>query len=240
MPAPLANSFEGGADGVALTDGIGGNTGGASGDYFFVNGTALAFTNVQAHKSALSMRGVDLAGANSVEWQGLGSLTTQVFFRWYVYLSAYPTGNRHYMVRVNTSAGAQSTAFRIMSDATGHFGVADSAGSGTGQESVAAVSLNQWVRIETRVATGTGACDWKFYNNPESMTETENFIGLTGLSLGANIDRVQWGMPLTPVPTTPYTFHMDDLAVSTVDWIGPRADSVTSTFESPHRRFGPF
>lgn len=221
---PLSNNFDGGTDGVQITAA---NSGGTSGDAFdVVNGVdSLTFSNAQAHSSSLSMRGVNVSGDRNGEWTGFGSITTSVYFRWYMYLSAWPTTNRHYPLSVRTAAGAACALFRVYTNGT--FGVADASNSGTGQDSVATVSLNQWVRYEVRVQTSNGGVDWKLFNSPDSTTETENYIGLTGLSLGANVGGAQFGVTTSTIPASPYTFYIDDIAASTTGWIGPRVTTIT-------------
>lgn len=229
MPAPpLSNSFDGGSAGATIDAS---NSGGASGNIFSsAIGSAITYSSVQVHSGRFAACGVDLTGTGWLEWDTLGSITSNVYFRWYMYLSAYPTTSHYYPLRLQTTGGASACAFlRVVSDGTGHMSAADSTLSGVGAEGSVAVALNRWVRVEARVlpSATAGQIEWRLYNTPDSQTISDSF-NATGLTLGANIDVARWGMPVAP-PATPFTFYIDDVAVSTSGWIGTGQTTYVST-----------
>lgn len=219
MPAPpLANTFNGGTDGVLVTAA---NSGGASGNAFdVVQSSIWNFTNVQSHSGGIAIRAVDAAVGGWMEWDGLGSLTTAIFFRWYMYISAYPTTNRHYALAIRNSAGSACGFIRIFT--SGVVSAADASNSGFGADGSVGIALDQWVRLEARCVASTtvGELGWRLYNSPDSTTISDSASG-TGLTLAANVDQVWYGLTTAPFPAVPYTSYIDDVAVSTTDWIGP-------------------
>jgi hypothetical protein len=240
---PLSNSFDGGTDGVAVSNA---NSGGVSGDAFdTVTGTLCLYSSAQAHSGTLGCRIVDATVGQSVNWTGLGSITTDVYFRFYMYLTALPTTNRLYMMRLNNNAAGACGWLRLISG-TGVVSMADASQAGFGAEGVVPVALNQWVRIEWRVlpSTTAGSMEWRLYNTADSSTYDDNYGPVTGLVLGANLDQMLFGSQST-FPTTPFTVIYDDVAVSTAGWIGPSvAPSSNETIPIPFSRgsgpVGPF
>jgi hypothetical protein len=219
-----SNSFDGGSDGVLISPA---NSGGASGDAFSaVAGTLPKFSNAQAHTPGLGMRIVDPASAalpHQVEWTGLGSLTTAVYLRWYVYLTGYPVTERAYMIDLRTAAAAQCGFLRLFVT-SGFVSAADATNSGFGADGSVSPALNKWVRIEARIVPSTtaGELQWRLFNNPESGTPSDASASHTGLTLGANIDAVRFGITTgAAAPANPFTILFDDVAVGTGDWIGP-------------------
>jgi hypothetical protein len=90
---PLRNTFEGGTDGTTITQA---NSGGASGDAWSTapiigTGVTLTYSSLQAAHGALSMRIVQPAtpASTRVEWDALGALTGNVYFREYLFLPTY-------------------------------------------------------------------------------------------------------------------------------------------------------
>ena len=220
MPAPpLLNSFEGGTDGVTISTS---NSGGLSGVPFdAVTGALPVFTNVQAHRSLLGMRIVDAAAVQHVDWTGMGSITTSVWFRFYVWMAALPTGASLYVIKFLNQAGGTCAWLRI--NTSGQIIMSNAADTGAFTGSVA-INTNGWTRIEARVlpSTTVGELQFWMYKDPDSFTVSDTALA-TSQVLAANMGQVQWGVVGTPIPTTPFTFYLDDLGVSSTGPVGPVA-----------------
>jgi hypothetical protein len=224
MPAPpLSNTLEGGTDTTTITTG---NSGGASGDAFnnVVIGASATetFSATHAAHGGLAMKITQPASGVStyVDWTGFGTLTTDVWFRLYVYRTANGS-SEGYVVSVRNAAAAACCYIAI--SAAGIIRIWNASSAQAALTGSVAVGLNQWVRIEMRVfpSTTIGEIDWWLYNTPDapigSHDETKS---ATGLVLAANVDQVRWGMPSTPQPVSESSWY-DDLAVSTAGQLGP-------------------
>lgn len=224
MPAPpLANTLEGGSDTTTLTSG---NSGGASGDAFQTIEGTPTFSNLQAAHGTLSMRanqGVTPA-LRRVTWTGLGSITAAVFTRFYLRVTSVGVAQVQ-IHRGLTNAAAQSWSLYITS--TGKL-QGRNAANATLTAGTTTVPADTWMRVETRTVSGvgTGELAWRLYTDADSATITDS-VTQTGLTLGANMDQTQ----LSTADTGPANCDtwFDDIAVSTVDWLGP---SVTPTVPS--------
>ena len=225
MPAPpLTNNFETQiADGTVITTANSDDGTPSAGDAFSAITGSPTFSTTQAHLGTLSMR-IDTTGTYAethAAWTGLGSITTSVWFRAYVYLTAFPVATVLRLFTARTAANANS-GFLSMTTA-GKLQGLNAAQSGTGQTiATVAIALDQWVRIEWRVVSSAtvGELEWWLYNNPEAPigSYTDHQIG-TGLVLGANTDGIRWG-PSTVTGPANFVYYTDDVAVSTVAQIG--------------------
>lgn len=228
MPAPpLANNFNGGTDGATITTG---NSGGASGDAFQSISATPVFTNVQWHSGGMAMRIVDAAGTTHCAHSGLGSITTNVYFRTYMYMDAFPGTNA---VAILMQTGAAANCAWININTTGKVNARNAANTSI-NTSTASVNLSSWFRLEWRVKASVtvGEIEWRLYNSPDSETITETINAAATQVLGANIDLVRWGETAN-VPGTPFTVYFDDVAVSTTDWIGPSRSALVVPVNKP-------
>lgn len=234
MPSPpLLNTFEGGTDGTTITQA---NSGGASGDAWSVapiigTGVSLTFSSLQAAHGALAMRIAQPAtpASTRVEWDALGALTGNVFFRTYLHL---PTLGQIVFGGVRTNAASALSA-EIFLDATGHVTVHQASGATIATLTGAtAVTAGTWVRIEWRILSSAtvGEFEWRLYASADSTSITET-KSATGLALGANTSEVRWGQ-VTNTTANLVSYH-DDLAVSTVDWLGPSTSLYQPTGVHP-------
>src|SRR5438034_11524020 len=87
---PLANTFEGGVDTTAITAA---NSGGLSGNPFDVVTGAPTYSAEHHSHGTLGMKIHDAASQATVRWSAFGSLQTDVYQRFYLYLAAIPTTN---------------------------------------------------------------------------------------------------------------------------------------------------
>jgi hypothetical protein len=220
MPAPpLTNNFEGGTDTTSITTG---NSGGVSGDAFqLVTGTVCKFSSIQA-RGSLSMGMVDTPAAEThrVHWSGLGAITSNVYSRMYLWISAAPAGAPAFIDNVRTTA-AQCAGLIIT---TGGKMQARNAANSAIVASLGTVTLPnaQWIRVEFRVlpSTTVGEFEWKWWSDPTSIGAPDDTMVVTGQVLGTDVDAFLIGLTSTS-PTPPWTIYFDDLKIATGDWIGP-------------------
>jgi hypothetical protein len=233
MPAPpLSNTFEGGSDGTTISPA---NSGGASGDAFDVVTTGVGSTQTfsieqEAHGSLSAKLTTPASSptATRMEWTGLGSITGSLWIRFYLYRTALPSGN-FIPIAVRTNAAAASANFLFTS--TGKMNMQNAAGTSQGASTGPSMSLNQWVRVEIRILSSTtvGEAVMRLYNTPDALIGSESDSKDYGAAmvLGANSDQIRIGhCPAIPLPSD--TAYFDDLALSTVGWIGPAAASPQS------------
>ena len=218
------NSFEGGSNGVTLTQGSGGNTGGSSGDFLDVvdaTGT-VTFSTAQAAHGSVSM--LVSTGVSALAYAGytLSSVTTD-YMRCYIRLTALP-GVVQILTRYLSGA---SQSLRVNVKAAGTLEVRDAGNSVVGT-TTSAVSINTWWRLEmfTTFSATVGAVALRLYNTADGTTITDS-LNLSGLTLTANATALRFGVgaAAASIPTTYY----DDLAVEGATWHGPTVRSVTPT-----------
>lgn len=229
MALPLANSLESGqADGTAITTA---NSGGGAGDAFNAVAGSVVYSTAHAISGSNAFKFDTTAtfAAAHVDWSGFGLLTTSVFFRLYIYLTAYPaSGPRFIGIRKSSPAG--NSAFISITTA-GKVQAMNAAQSGvlTGTTSI---PLNQWVRLEFRILSSTtvGEAEWWLYLDPHAAigSPDEHMTSPSNLVLGANTDGVQWG-PTTISGPANWVGWIDEVAVATSQ-IGPAA---IAQIESP-------
>jgi hypothetical protein len=228
MPAPpLLNTLEQGVDGNDVEDA----DPGSPDSFTSITLTPPKYTNLQAHSGALSMRWVTQANSQFCQWAGLGSLTSNVYFRTYLYLPSLPPDDEYYPMQVRTAADASCAILRVLSTGIIQGRTADN--SNAFAEGTVAVATNQWVRLEWRVlpSTTVGTMEWRLYNSADSTSPSDSASN-TGLVLGADADRIGFGTCLT-APAAGITHYFDDLAVSASDWLGPYGLAPTRADDPP-------
>lgn len=228
MPAPpLYNTFERGTDGAAIatTD----TQSGIPWDVVLVTAGSVQYSKAVA-RGALSARFTEPGvspGYNSVGWNGMGSLTQDVWFRTYIHLPVLTVGFYLLVGQAYNNALANCMGIGIApSSGTATPGAVvtfNAAGAliGTG---VVAVPAAKFIRLEWRVkpSTTVGEVEWRLYLNPDSTTISDT-LSHTGQALAANLDRMDFGN--LGVATASYVHYMDDIEVSLDGWIGPECPS---------------
>jgi hypothetical protein len=223
--AERSNTLEGGTDGVTLTQAVGGNTGGVSGNFFDIVTTGgsvtQTFSNLQA-RDTLSMRIQQPAtfASTRVDWTALGAFTTDVWTRQYLYFPAFPLTNKVHIWAARTSA---ALCAQMAIGLTGLIESQNAAGAAlAGGTGAVPVPLNQWFRIETRTVASTtvGVFEWWLYKTADSTSHDETNLQ-TGAVLAANIDLIRLGQITTPGPTGSFLSYHDNMAVSTTAKLGP-------------------
>jgi hypothetical protein len=219
MPAPpLANTFEGGTDGVTISVA---NSGGASGDAFSaVVGTQIVFSAAAVMHGGMGMK-MDNPGATTTygSWTGFGTLTVRTYFRVYLRLSTIPVTNGWYFGAMRDAADLEfgglviTTAGMVQARNNANSNIAATVGT-------VPVNIGSYFRLEWAVLPGltTGELEWRLYNAPDTLMITDTSGNDTGLAFRADLGGIRWGSKAT-APTGIMEF--DDLAVSTAGWIGP-------------------
>ncbi len=211
------NNFEGGTNGVAVTAV---NSGGPSGDaYNNINGSAWLYSNTHPAHGAMSMGASGALGGSYVAWSGLGSITTTVFIRMYVWIAAPPTV-QHWAACFAVTNLFANASWSIMFGQDGQLYSAD--GSGSQGAIIGAYALNQIIRVEAAVLPHptAGTIEVRYYANPEdpinSWTYRQQRINL---NTGANIDMYRIGDAGNP--STHTGVWIDDVGISDITWLGP-------------------
>jgi hypothetical protein len=201
VPLKLANSLDGGTDGVAISPA---NSGGGSGDAFTSfsgGGFGPTYSNLVTHRGALAMR--TTPGGNSYVIWSVGA-TRSPYCRFYLYI---PTGS---LPPATVGLIANGVAAAVLSvSATGALV------SGTAT-STNTVPLDQWVRIEM-YGPANGNNITRLFLSPEATSPTET---ITNSAVSVNYTNVAIG---PRAATLPGPWYLDDLAISEVDWLGPLA-----------------
>jgi hypothetical protein len=260
MPAPpLNNTFEGGSDGTTITTA---NSGGASGDALTITtgaGSVHTFASDRAANGVLSMKIVMPASGQAAtrgDWTGLGSITTNVYYRMYFSQLQAPGPAARYIIGFRENAGSGLSAqVRIQGTSTNNILRVDDKAAApiTALDSTTQLTnTTGWYRIECRILSSTtvGEFEWRlFLPGNEHGTTPDETKNATGQALAANTDSVRTGMVTNALASE--TLWFDEIAVSTVNWIGPAAapfvdDTVGPVMTKPggremtSYRFGPF
>jgi hypothetical protein len=185
------------------------------------NAAACSYDNTRSHTGTVSMKLFTSAAATTAyaawAWNTFGvsplyGYRVAAYWRGYLYLTAYPASD------LRTVYSASDKVMILTSTGTVKFNAA-------GTPSTASVALNQWVRIEGLIRTGTTQSQIRIFNDPESTTPTETVVGTSASSTDQG--SVYFGTDQnTPSGST---FWWDDIAVSDVDWIGPLVVPGTRT-----------
>lgn len=224
----LANTAEGGANGVAVSTA---NSGGASGnawDAVNAGGSgSITYDNAHAHSGTLAYKIVADAANNVImTWDtSLSGSQTELWGRCYIYLTEVPANNIA-LVWLRTAANGNMGRVRI-AGTTGVIDVTDASNTVV-QAGTVAVAIGQWVRIEWHAIASTtaGTLTATLYNSADSTSASET-VGASGtVALGAAvIDRVHYGRVAA---SSPPTFWLDDLGVSDAGPMGPAPTNVAA------------
>jgi hypothetical protein len=226
----LVHNFDGGPDGTNLSVA---NSGQVPGNDPFNLVSTLGFTNVLQYADASALgRGTaefvlkTATGATTsdcgVMWSTSMGSQTEVWFRFYIYLTQTPSvnGEPGDMCIFESDNGTVYTGFVYVGNTTRKVFLYDGPNSGNiGTTNV--LPLNAWARIEGHFhyhATA-GIVDLKLFLEADSDTPTET-IGATGWDLNAaSASTFAFGSPFndTHKPTTYYS----GLELNNTGWPGP-------------------
>ncbi|MGS2645823.1 hypothetical protein [Streptosporangium sp. G12] len=201
----LANNFNGGTNSTTITTG---NSGGLSGAALgHVNG-APVFSNAQAHSGTLSAR----FPASSFTAIGYELSSSAFYLRVYAWL---PNHAAESLVRLWDAVDASGTYRGGLNTKVN--GNLDLVCGGATVNMAGAIALNQWIRIEARFSTTTGAEAW-LYNDADSDTPTATASTATNLAGAVATQEV------IRLSGTTAISYFDDFAVSDEGPIGPAVD----------------
>ena len=172
----------------------------------------------------------DTYAQSGPRWTVLGSFTTNVWLRCYIWAPAFPNVIQSVM-RTNDNAGSASGGVSI---STAGLIQAKNAAGGiiSGGTGAIPIPLASWFRLEARILSSTtaGEVEWRSFYDPDSTVATETRI-VTGQVLAANSDQAFYGH-LGGSGITAQTWYFNDCMVSSTDWIGPsRTPRETNAFE---------
>jgi hypothetical protein len=211
-------SYEGIANGTALTTTTNGTSDDAWAFVTVASGSMVASNAFAAH-GTISRKVTGASGAaTSGSFQGLSSAT--IANRTYIYLTAINTDDT-WIVQFLTAAPARIASWHL--DPQGKLNVR-SAATGSQWVATAVFPLNQWVRVEMSVNIGTttsnGTLSISYYLG-DSTTAVQSFTS-SAMNVGtANVAQVDSGKLNSNTYTTP--FYLDD----------EKTDNTTSTFLGP-------
>lgn len=235
MTLPLINNQEGGTDGVTVTGGSLGNSGGDSGSYF--NGVVGNVTFSKAHPGSGTLglkctQDPTSAGQAKVAWTStqVGTLPsgTVLFGRLYLYWPSMPATTQSFFQA--TSAGVVCWTLRV--DATGHVVIQDQAGTVI-YTSSNALPTGTLIRIEHKatVHATTGHILLKaYYDDGSGKTAqdatTEVFAlgsDVANQAFRGSVDAVNHGLISVSAGNTLY---VSELEVNTTGWPGPSGSAA--------------
>jgi hypothetical protein len=216
---------EGGAgDTVAVTAANSAAAGSTLFDTVTNPSSILTHSTAQKHAGAQSLRCAQPATAVTTYgvWNGWGTITTDVWFRGYFFVSAVSAVNL--MISFRSSADAASSYWGI--SATGKFIMQNAAGTAS-ITGATTISANTWYRVEGRIVSSTtaGNLEYRLFSgaNLDGTTATDAPAAVTNAVLAANTG----GVRFTPAgvtsggPGTSITAYWDDVIFTTAGWPGP-------------------
>jgi hypothetical protein len=230
-PQTLSNYFDG-TDGTVLTAGSGGNTV-AGGDYFdTVNGSGagdtIEFDTARFHSSPSSALLVSTTTGNEyVEWTTqLSDTALTVYVRAYIYVATGVASSADKFIRLYDSNGTE-VAFMAF-DSTPRLRVGDSAGTFT-EASVGTFATGTWYRLEMAVPIGNSVTiNARLFTgaNIDGTSPDHAWAQVTSDTnvAAGNIASVRFGNSIAGP-----TISLDDVAISTSDWLGPYVTATTRT-----------
>jgi hypothetical protein len=234
----IVNGADGGTSGTTVTAGPG-NSGGVSGtafDTLVISATCtLTFDNAHAAHGGLGYKFQlgGTAGEDYVQWLASFSPVdvNPVWVRAYCYFTANP-GATIYLCRIAQAAGTSVAGLAL--DTAGKLLIKD--GAGTIQAtSAAAIPLNNWFRFEAKVfgSATVGQVTLLRFDTADAVAPSETLVTAATLNTAGAMSRIRFGHTGTGVATVG-PWWMDDLAVTTNDWIGPVGGGT-----QPQRYFAP-
>jgi predicted phosphohydrolase len=234
VPITLDNSAEGiTPTGTVLTQAVGGNTGGASGDYFDIvsktsDGT-LESSSLYAAHGTYSIKNATGTTVSPTYYSWTTQMGTQhkVWFRLYLYYPATPTIQH----RVWAAVSGATLCGAVYVNATGHLWFGNTAGGAIFTFS-GAIPAGQWIRVEGFLAgdASVGQVWLAQYNSKDSTTPDEQNTSAASANTFGDPSLFRYGVS-NSVASVP-AFYMDDLGLSNAGPLGPALSpdaSVTAT-----------
>ena len=218
----LTNSFEGGTNGTGLSTG---NTGGTSGNAFDAvnttgSGSGIAFSNAEAMHGTLSAKLTYAASTSSnvyASWTTSMGAQSQVWFRFYIYITAHPSVNLR-IWQSDISAATLCSALFLTTSGT----LAFNASGSTAFTTTAAIPLNTWYRLEGYCtgSTSTGQVSLSMYAG-DSTTAVETDTSSATQNTGGTQNSYRYGSFASITETSAFSYYIDDVGLSSTGYLGP-------------------
>ncbi len=221
MSVMLANNANGGVNGATVTYFNCGETSGDAWDYISIGAGATATYSTQNARGGMSYKFTTGASAGQVmvEWEKFATPLSTIYVRFNVFMPAYPATSTRFC-EINDGTTTQ-LSIGIRSDGT--ISVRDNPQA---QMAVTTVPLpvGRWCRVEFRATSSatTGQITLRTYREVDSPypTETVNSAATFNTqSNGIGFNKPRFG--LTGISVANATCYMDDIAVSSSDYLGP-------------------
>lgn len=226
----LGNTFEGGTAGTTLTGGSGGNTGGASGDYFnalHIPSDGILQFDVDSYLGALAVKMATrtVSAAIDLIWTSVsrGSIAED-YGRFYFKTSDITTGGIARNI-VRWFSGGSSLGGILFGN--GRLYVTDETNAAVSGNSTTLLPANQWVRIEYWLhprTDGTGSVQIKMWLNPASNGTPDWDYTISGRTYAAaTTDQVNFGNagPGANWPSATGFVRFDGIVTGASTWVGP-------------------
>ncbi len=218
----LLNSFETGlpTSTAITTANSNDDVAGAQWDNLVVTagGSAVYTTDKSAYGTRSGLFTPVAAGGAHVRWDdsSLGTALDEVWGRFYIYRSANPTPNHQWMTHLGVTGTGNVGVIRWTT--AGKLEILDG-DFNTAETSTNSIPLEQWVRVEFYVDCHStfGTLEAKFFNRHEtSPIETVTANNINTAQVVDELNFGQWN-----AETTGGSFYLDEVALSTTEYIGP-------------------
>lgn len=225
------NTLEGGTSGTTVTQGVGGNTGGASGDFFDIIVTGASFTNqfsnAQAMHGTLSLRQAGGSASQAHFRWDLSPALDRLFFRFYFRTPTISTARALMQLRVSSA--------QVLRLALSGSAIDLNNASNTTVDSSVTLSSNTWYRVEGDVQQSTGNATINIYVG-DSLTTTD-VLTATGASFGTgDYEEIRFGQ-IANATGLPDLFY-DSLDVNDIGLPGPWVQTVAPGSIASGEAFG--
>lgn len=240
-----SNTAEGGSQGTTVTQGSGGNSGGASGDFWdLVSNPANGTFTFDGTWPAEGVLGYKIVRPTDTHFPALARWTftneTEFYGRIYVAFPSSTWPSTHRMFMVASSGGARLAEVNLNS--SGQIRVLNSA-NGLIATSTGALAANTLYRIEFHFLGNatTGRMETKYFVGHSTTSVQDLAIGTDANTSGdAGIFDIGSGSANV---TDGFVWHFDavKLVPAAGGWIGPASGPMFAPAgEYPPRHFGPF
>jgi hypothetical protein len=220
-------SYEGGVNGNNVAAGAGASTGDTNFDVVNIgSGATNQYSNTHPGRGLLGVKFATGATSTTTydSWTTAIGTQTTTFVRALCFFTQAPAANH----RVVNWVGSATSRGNILLNTAGKFIFTNAAG-GTVLTS-AAVPLNSQFRLEAKfVASATvGFWEYKIWYDPRSVgTPDDTNSSAATQNMGGTSDTYRFGIGAAAANVV--AFYLDDVAVSTDDYIGPENPLVTGT-----------
>jgi hypothetical protein len=223
----ISNNFEGGTDGVAITNA---NSGGTSGTPLLStatsNSTTFTYSNVHTRGTMAMKVSYTIGGAGYATWSWSSSVRTVM--RFYVYFEGPIDNGFIEVMRIKNTAGdAYITSVALSARHIVFYSIGASQST-----SLMKIQPDSWYRFEVAVTQGTttsnGRIEIVVYDK-DSITPFYSYDSGATVNTGiTNLESVRLGSPSGPVSNAMVVYY-DDLAVQELPtgFVGPSATGTT-------------